>query len=101
MRELENAIERAVALAEGHELGLGDLPPSLTQAEQLEVLRDGVRSGRVGFDEAVARFERELLAEALARHDWNQTRAAEQLGITRRQLKLKMDRHALRPDRTP
>ncbi len=98
VRELENAIERAVALAEGPELGLADLPPAIVQAEQLEALREGVRAGRFGFEEAVARFEKDLLVEALERNGWNQTRAADQLGITRRQLKLKIDRHELSPD---
>jgi DNA-binding NtrC family response regulator len=97
VRELENAIERAVALAEGPELGLADLPPAIVQAEQLEALREGVRAGRLGFEEAVARFEKDLLLEALERSGWNQTRAADQLGITRRQLKLKIDRHELAP----
>jgi two-component system response regulator AtoC len=97
VRELENAIERAVALADGPELGLADLPPAIVQAEQLEALREGVRAGRLGFEEAVARFEKDLLLEALERSGWNQTRAADQLGITRRQLKLKIDRHELAP----
>ena len=97
VRELENAIERAIALAEGPELGLADLPPAVVQAEQLEALRESVRAGRLGFEEAVARFEKDLLVEALERSGWNQTRASDQLGITRRQLKLKMDRHGLTP----
>jgi DNA-binding NtrC family response regulator len=97
VRELENAIERAIALAEGPELGLADLPPAIVQAEQLEALRESVRAGRLGFEEAVARFEKDLLVEALERSGWNQTRASDQLGITRRQLKLKMDRHGLTP----
>ena len=42
-------------------------------------------------------FERELLLDALERHAWNQTHAAQRLGITRRVLKLKMDRHGLAP----
>jgi DNA-binding NtrC family response regulator len=47
----------------------------------------------------LGRFERELLLEALERTNWNQTRTAEQLRITRRVLKLKMDRHGLKaPD---
>jgi transcriptional regulator with GAF, ATPase, and Fis domain len=33
-----------------------------------------------------------LILEALERHSWNQTRASEDLGITRRVLKIKMDR---------
>jgi transcriptional regulator with GAF, ATPase, and Fis domain len=58
-----------------------------------------VGDGRLGFEEAVADFERELLLDALERSGWNQTRAAEQLRITRRALKLRMDRHGLKsPD---
>jgi DNA-binding NtrC family response regulator len=95
VRELENAIERAVALSEREVLDRDDLPPAIAQAEQIEEIQAGVRAGRLGFDEAVARFERELLREALERNAWNQTRAAAQLGITRRQLKLKMDRYGM------
>jgi len=93
VRELENAIERAVALAEGDVLEIGDLPPAIVRAGELETLGDSVRSGKLGFEAAVANFEKTLLLEALARADGNQTRAADQLQITRRSLKLKMDRH--------
>ncbi len=40
-----------------------------------------------------------MLCEALERWDWNQTRTAADLGITRRLLKLKMDRFELRTPR--
>jgi DNA-binding NtrC family response regulator len=43
----------------------------------------------------VEQFESELLREALIREGWNQTRAADRLGITRRTLKLRMDRYGL------
>jgi DNA-binding NtrC family response regulator len=95
VRELENAIERAVALADGEALELGDLPEEIQQAARGDVLREQVRSGRIDLDTAVARFETDLIREALARTGGNQTRAAEQLGITRRVLKLKMDRYAI------
>jgi DNA-binding NtrC family response regulator len=97
VRELRNAIEHGVALAEGEVLELEDLPQSVVRAAQIESLGDGVRSGRLGFEEALGDFERALLLEALERAGWNQTRAAEQLHMTRRSLKLKMDRHKLRP----
>jgi DNA-binding NtrC family response regulator len=96
VRELQNAIEHAVALAEGEILELGDLPRAVVEAGRTERLRDAVRKGKLGFEEAAADFERELLLEALERADWNQTRAAEQLRITRRALKLRMDRLELR-----
>ncbi len=97
VRELENAIERAIALSEREVLGREDLPPAIAQAERLEQIQEGVRAGRLGFEDAVARFEQDLLRDALERSGWNQTRAATQLGITRRQLKLKMDRYRIEP----
>jgi len=97
VRELRNAIEHGVALAEGELLDVEDLPQTLLRSAQLEDLGDGVRSGRLGFEEAVVDFERTLLLEALERHGWNQTRAAEQLRLTRRALKLRMDRYGLKP----
>jgi len=95
VRELENAIERAVALADGEALELTDLPDEIQLAARTDALRDEVRAGRVDFDTAVARFESALIREALDRTGGNQTRAAEQLGLTRRVLKLKMDRYAI------
>jgi len=95
VRELENAIARAVALAEGEVLEIGDLPPAIVRTSELERLGDSVRSGRLGFDDALGNFEKSLIVEALARADGNQTRAAEQLQITRRSLKLKMDRYGI------
>jgi DNA-binding NtrC family response regulator len=95
VRELENAIEHAVALSDGGVLDEQDLPESTVAGGRTEALREAVRSGQLDLEEATARFEQELLREALARSEWNQTRAAEQLGITRRVLKLKMDRYGL------
>jgi DNA-binding NtrC family response regulator len=96
VRELRNAIERAVALAEGDVLDLDDLPKAIVRAGNLESLREAVGSGRLGFEEAVADFERSLLLEALEATGWNQTRAAERLGVTRRSLKLRIDRLGLK-----
>ena len=39
----------------------------------------------------------EILREALESHHWNQTRTASALGITRRVLKLKMDKLGIEP----
>jgi DNA-binding NtrC family response regulator len=98
VRELENAMEHGLALRTGDLIDLGDLPESVVRGGQSELLREDWRAGRVGFEETVGRFEGELLREALERCDWNQTRAASELGITRRVLKLKMDRCGLDPD---
>ncbi|MCP4037110.1 MAG: sigma-54-dependent Fis family transcriptional regulator [bacterium] len=92
VRELENAVERGAAMCEADVITLEDLPDSIVSAGRSDRLRESWRSGGGGFEETVRRFERELLLEALDRYSWNQTRAAEDLGITRRLLKLKMDR---------
>jgi DNA-binding NtrC family response regulator len=97
VRELENAIEHAVALAEGDILEESDLPPSVLRAGQIGGLRDAVRRGQLSFEEAIRDFERALLQEALENTGWNQTRAASRLQVTRRALKLKMDRCSLEP----
>jgi transcriptional regulator with GAF, ATPase, and Fis domain len=92
VRELENAIERGATLCDANTIQLEDLPESILSAGRSDRLREAWRIGRGGFEETVGRFERELILEALERQRWNQTRAAEDLGITRRLLKLKMDR---------
>jgi len=97
VRELENAIAHAVALADADVLGIDDLPRALVRATRIDGLHDAVRSGELGFEQATADFERELLLEALESAGWNQTRTAEQLRMTRRALKLRMDRLGLEP----
>ena len=97
VRELENAIEHATALAEGEEVAIADLPPAVAQSERVGALQDEVRAGRLGLEDAVGRFEMDLIVEALTGAGWNQTRAAESLGVTRRLLKLKMDRYGIVP----
>jgi DNA-binding NtrC family response regulator len=96
VRELQNALERAVALREGPAIQPEDLPETVTQASRTESLRDAVRGGQLGLEEAAARFEIQLIREALERCEWNQTRTAEYLGVTRRLLKLKMDRYGIK-----
>jgi DNA-binding NtrC family response regulator len=97
VRELENAIEHGLTMADGNEIGLPQLPIAVRRTGRAEALREAWRQGRLGFDDAVGRFESELLREALERADWNQTHAAVDLGITRRVLKLKMDRFGIKP----
>jgi len=72
------------------------MPENIVRASRTESFREALRSGGIAFEETVAAFEQDILREALDRCDWNQTRAAEQLGITRRLLKLKIDKHELK-----
>ena len=92
VRELENAIEHGLALCDGDLIGQDDLPISIGRTGQAEALREEWRQGGLGFEETVQRFESDILREALESHRWNQTKTATALGITRRVLKLKMDK---------
>jgi len=89
IRELENVIERALVLDRDGVLDAEDLPERLRTREQ--------RAGNVRFelpDEGISLddVERDLLVAALEKHDWNQTRAAVYLGITRSTLLYRMQK---------
>jgi len=45
--------------------------------------------------DAFAEVERRMIADALRRHNGNISRAAKELGLTRRGLYLKLERHSL------
>ena len=95
MRELENTIERAVTLCDGDAIAPADLPQEVQVASRTESLRDEVRAGRVDLDSAVGRFESDLIARR-----WSAARATRRArpnssGVTRRVLKLKMDRYGI------
>ena len=97
VRELQNAIEHGLAMAAGEAIDLGHLPIPIRRSGRAEALREEWRQGRLDFEQVVARFESEILREALERCAWNQTRAADELQITRRVLKLKIDRFGIEP----
>ena len=95
VRELENAIEYSIALCESDTIGQDDLPISVGRSGEAEALREEWRQGDVGFEEAVERFETDILREALESNRWNQTKTADALRITRRVLGLKMDKFGI------
>jgi DNA-binding NtrC family response regulator len=97
VRELENAIEHGIALCADQQIDTDHLPLPIQRSGRAEALRDEWRSGRLDFDEVLARFESEILRETLEQQDWNQTRAAAVIGITRRVLKIKMDKFGVKP----
>ncbi len=85
VRELENAIERATNLASGDLITEADLPAAVT------VTSEGVvAEASAGTDE-----ERTRLLSALERSRWNQSRAAEVLGISRTTLWRKLREHRI------
>jgi two-component system NtrC family response regulator len=93
VRELENTIERMVVLSRDDELSIDTMP------EKVRGFVDDARTtgfklppGGVRLDE----LERDLLVQALRRHDGNRTKAAKELGLTRNTLLYRMQKHGLR-----
>ena len=88
VRELRNVIERMVVLGHGDRLGVRDLPAHLRAAGP------GGAGARPGT--ALRDAERQLIEEALRRHKGHRTRAARDLGISRRTLHRKLNEFGLR-----
>lgn len=88
-RELENAIERAVALAEGANLTPEDLPERIRSSGQTSQLLAQARQQRMTLSE----LERAYIVETLRLTGGNKSRAAELLGCDRRTLHRKLDEY--------
>ncbi len=84
VRELRNALERAAILSDGHQILPTDLPESVRKSEHLPRKNAGVL---VGDMQAI---QRQAIVEAIEKTGGNKTRAAELLGISRRNLVYKL-----------
>ena len=78
IRELENAIERAVVMGDNHKIEAGDLPIGGTQVGSHEGVEVGMH-----LKEAQDVFKREFLKKTLAYTHGNRKKAADILGIQR------------------
>ena len=99
VRELENVIERLLVLSgDVKVIGPEQLPTDLSGGMQVDRGHDSrgaVLSGDKSLSDAVDEFERDIIGQALEQTYFNQTRAAELLGTTRRILKYRMDKLGL------
>jgi two-component system response regulator AtoC len=88
IRELRNALERAMLLIDGHTL----------EASQLTMLARTVSSSRFQLPPEgvkLEELERQLLVQALERSGGNQTQAGELLGINRDQVRYRIEKFGL------
>ncbi|MBI1951706.1 MAG: sigma-54-dependent Fis family transcriptional regulator [Acidobacteria bacterium] len=93
VRQLENVIERAVALSFNKEvLGPEDLPREILDEGLVEVPALHVGGDGFSLDEVLATYEQRMLYQALEHAGWVKTRAAELLKIKRTTLIEKMKR---------
>lgn len=105
VRELENVLERAIALAETQDhITAADLRLTLdanpvTRAAQTDASSaGGTLAGRVPLQDFLDRCESETLDLALAQTRGNRTQAAKLLGITFRSMRYRLERLGMRVD---
>jgi DNA-binding NtrC family response regulator len=93
VRELQNAIERALTVCDQEEIQPSHLPPAVLRGTAPPPPATASTSDTIKTEnlvEAVEQFERAMIFAALDKCNWNKTRAATALGITRRILSYKM-----------
>lgn len=97
VRELRNVIERMVVLTHGTRLSVRDLPAQLRAAglPADRKLAWRLEAGKSGTPGSIQEAERTMIYSALKRNDGNRTRAAAQLGISRRTLQRKLKEYRL------
>lgn len=90
VRELENILERALALASGTQIDSDDLRLTPTVEENTgEIVTPGAKWPLQDF---LDRLEREAIQEALEKTRYNKTAAAKLLGVTFRALRYRLER---------
>jgi two-component system response regulator HydG len=95
IRELSNVIEQAVALAAGPMIEVHDLPPRVVAGGPAPTVRQDPRPEAMPVENADA--DETQLREALRETNWNISRAAARLGISRNTLRYRIEKFGLRP----
>ncbi len=92
VRELRNTIEKMVVLSRGGRLTARDIPANIR--EDVRQAEPAAAGPRAAAGHSLADTERHLILAALEKHGQNRTRAAEELGISRRTLHRKLNAFA-------
>lgn len=93
VRQLENVVERALALSGDRVLlETGDLPEDVSHPGRIVLPEVPIEGDGIQLDRVVSDFEGRLLVQALEKADWVKTRAARLLNVKRTTLIEKMKR---------
>jgi DNA-binding NtrC family response regulator len=94
IRQLENCIERSVILKRSGELTTADL--SLPDSDNIDSIVQIDSSQPLA--ETINRIEENIILQALHAADWNYSRAAATLGLTRQSLHYKLKKYGISKD---
>ena len=95
VRELRNVIERAVIFGQGETIGPDMLPPGVTgrtDLEESEVPMEKIWQAGQSIESVLARVESRIIKKALAEAEYNKTKAARMMGISRFALNRRLER---------
>jgi two-component system response regulator AtoC len=96
IRELANAVEYALVLAEGDEIHVQDLPVAIQDHDRMWGDHSPSRVARAGDDAGTLEdIEMRCILQAMSKTGFNRTRAAELLGVTRRTLGYRISKYGL------
>lgn len=98
VRELQNEIKRMLVLAQNDKLEANLISPHILRATPDDMRNDmKVVTGRSNgtLKDRIEQLESRVLKETLVRLNWNKTRAAEELGLSRVGLRSKLERYGL------
>ncbi len=90
VRELENAVERAVTLAHANTIELVDLPREITGGPATVSLASVLPEEGIDLEAFLANVERSLLTQALERANGVRTKAAAMLGLSFRSIRYRL-----------
>jgi two-component system response regulator PilR (NtrC family) len=91
VRELENIIERAVALCRSEMIGVDVLPPTVLESRAASPA-SRILAEDVNLDRLVSDYERGLLLEALRQSGGVKKKAAQKLGISFRSFRYRLEK---------
>ncbi len=96
VREMENIVERAVALVKGEKITLNELPPQLTSNRRTvsQFPKSSLSEVR---NKAVEEVEKKYFLFLLTKHKGNITRISEEAGMTRRHIHRILKKYNLDP----
>ena len=96
MRELQNVMERAAVLVDGHTVMSTHLPDRLQAMADKDSTSAEAGSFKQAKQQAVEAFERNFLLDLLKRNEGHMSRAAREAGVDRKTIERMVKKHGLR-----